>query len=115
MDHAATPRGYINKLPLRSSLRIGFTPLCIDIQGMSGNKRYSYRLDDPRKRRLDKIEEDIEKDSRAAAIDEATRHYLAARADLEDLAEELEERYQEDADEHALGTWDLEVSVDVVE
>jgi predicted DNA-binding protein len=80
---------------------------------MSGSKRYSYRLGDTRKRRLNKIEDDIQKDSRAAAIDEATKHYLRAREDLEDIAEELEEEFQERADRHALGTWELDVTVEV--
>jgi len=82
---------------------------------MSGNKRYSYRLDDVRQRRLEAVEDEITEESKAAAIDEATKHYLRAKEDLEELAEELEQRFQAEADERALGTWELDVEVSVVE
>jgi len=35
--------------------------------------------------------------------------------DLEDVAEQLEEEFQEVADRHALGTWELSVTVDIEE
>jgi metal-responsive CopG/Arc/MetJ family transcriptional regulator len=82
---------------------------------MSGSETTTLRLNDTRKRRLDRVEEEIDKNSRAGAIDEATKHYLRAKKDLEDLAEELEQRFQAEADERALGTWELDVEVSVVE
>jgi metal-responsive CopG/Arc/MetJ family transcriptional regulator len=82
---------------------------------MSGSETTTLRLNDTRKRRLDRVEEEIDKNSRAGAIDEATKHYLRAREDLEELAGELEQRFQAEADERALGTWELDVEVSVVE
>jgi hypothetical protein len=82
---------------------------------MSGNKRYSYRLDEVRQRRLEAVEDEITEESKAAAIDEATKHYLRAKEDLEELADELEQRFQDEADERALGTWELDVEVSVVD
>jgi len=61
------------------------------------------------------VQENIDRDSRAGAIDEATKHYLRAMEDLEDVAEQLEEEFQEVADRHALGTWELSVTVDIEE
>ena len=80
---------------------------------MSGSETTTLRLNETRKRRLDSVEDLVEKNSRAGAIDEATKHYLRAREDLEDLADELEEEFQEVADRHALGTWELDVSIEV--
>ena len=80
---------------------------------MSGSETTTLRLNDTRKRRLNSVEDVVDKNSRAGAIDEATKHYLRAREDLEDVAEELEEEFQEVADRHALGTWKLDVSVEV--
>ena len=78
---------------------------------MSGSETTTLRLNDTRRRRLDRVEEDVDKNSRAGAIDKATKHYLRAR---EDLAGTLEERFQAEADERALGTWELDVEVSVV-
>jgi len=80
---------------------------------MSGSETTTLRLNDTRRRRLDSVEDLVEKNSRAGAIDEATKHYLRAREDLEDIAEDLEEEFQEVADRHALGTWELSVSVEI--
>jgi len=80
---------------------------------MSGSETTTLRLNDTRRRRLDRVEEEVDKNSRAGAIDEATKHYLRAKQDLEDLAEELEQRFQDEADERALGTWELDVTVEV--
>jgi len=80
---------------------------------MSGSETTTLRLNDRRRRRLDRVEEEVDKNSRAGAIDEATKHYLRAKEDLEDLAEELEQRFQAEADERALGTWNLDVTVEV--
>jgi predicted DNA-binding protein len=80
---------------------------------MSGSETTTLRLNDRRRRRLDRVEDNVDKNSRAGAIDEATKHYLRAREDLEDLAEELEQRFQDEADERALGTWELDVTVEV--
>jgi len=80
---------------------------------MSGSETTTLRLNDTRKRRLDSVEELVEKNSRAGAIDEATKHYLRARENLEDVSEELEEEFQEVADRHTLGTWNLDVSVEL--
>jgi predicted DNA-binding protein len=80
---------------------------------MSGSETTTLRLNDRRRRRLDRVEDNVDKNSRAGAIDEATKHYLRAREDLEDLAEELEQRFQDEADERALGTWNLDVTVEV--
>jgi len=78
-----------------------------------GSETTTLRLNDRRRRRLEGVEDLIEKNSRAGAIDEATKHYLRAREDLEDVAEELEEEFQEVADRHALGTFEPGVSVTV--
>jgi predicted DNA-binding protein len=80
---------------------------------MSGSETTTLRLNDTRRRRLDRVEEGVDKNSRAGAIDEATKHYLRAKEDLEDLAEELEQRFQAEADERALGTWELDITVEV--
>jgi predicted DNA-binding protein len=80
-----------------------------------GSDTTTLRLNDTRKRRLNSVEDHIDKNSRAGAIDEATKHYLRAREDLEDLAEELEDEFQEHADRHALGTWELNVTVEIDE
>lgn len=82
---------------------------------MSGSETTTLRLNDRRRRRLDRVEENVEKNSRAGAIDEATKHYLRAKEDLEELADELEQRFQDEADERALGTWGLDVEVSVAE
>ena len=78
-----------------------------------GGETTTLRLNDRRRQRLEGVEDLIEKNSRAGAIDEATKHYLRAREDLEDVAEELEKEFQEVADRHALGTFELDVSVTV--
>ena len=80
-----------------------------------GSDTTTLRLNDTRRRRLNRVEKNVDKNSRAGAIDEATKHYLRAREDLEDLAEELEEEFQERADSHALGTWELSVTVEIEE
>ena len=78
-----------------------------------GSETTTLRLNDTRKRRLDRVEKNVDKNSRAGAIDEATKHYLRALREVEDVAEELEEEFQEVADRHALGTFELEVEVSV--
>jgi predicted DNA-binding protein len=82
---------------------------------MSGSETTTLRLNDTRRRRLNRVEENVDKNSRAGAIDEAAKHYLRAKEDLEDLAEELEQRFQAEADERALGTWELDVTVGLAE
>lgn len=80
-----------------------------------GSDTTTLRLNETRKRRLNNVEDHVDRNSRAGAIDEATKHYLRTRKDLEDLAEELEEEFQESADRHALGTWELNVTVEIDE
>ena len=105
---------FINKQPVRELRYVRFTPAVFTYTDM-GSDTTTLRLNETRKRRLDKVEDQVDKNSRAGAIDEATKHYLRAREDLEELAEELEDEFQERADQHALGTWELNVTVEIEE
>ena len=75
--------------------------------------RTSLNLTDKRERWLERTKDKTGENTNSGAIDKALLHYLDTCRDMEKLAEELEEEFQETADRHALGTWDLNVTVEI--
>lgn len=77
--------------------------------------RTSLSLTEERERRLERLRKDTGEKTNAKAIDQAARHHRLSKLDVEALADDLEDEYQEDADQRALGSFRLEVSVDIVD
>jgi len=69
---------------------------------------------DVRDRRFRRIIEEIDKDSKSGAMDTAMKHYLKSLEDTRQLADNLEEEFNEEAQRYAPGSWEISVSVELV-
>jgi hypothetical protein len=77
------------------------------------SNRTSLRLNDVRERRLDRLKETFDENTNAKALDRASMHALRDRERVDELAEELEDEFQEEADRYVGGLFSLDVEVSV--
>jgi len=75
--------------------------------------RTSLRLNDVRKRRLNRLKETFDERTNAKALDRAAIHTLREEERVQKLAEELEEEYQEEVDRYVGGLFSLDVDISV--
>jgi hypothetical protein len=75
--------------------------------------RTSLNLTDKRERWLERAKEKTGENTNSGAIDKALLHYLDTCREVEKLADELEDEFQQEADKYAVGNFDIEVAVEV--
>jgi hypothetical protein len=77
--------------------------------------RTSLNITDKRERWLERAKEKTGENTNAGAIDKALLHYLDTCREVDGLADDLEEEFQQEADKYAVGNFDLNVTVEVEE